>query len=61
MLVQQLRARVHGPRRRHRHAEPLAQLDDRADDRLELHRPAGLESCSIDVLCAPTFSAPAMR
>ena len=43
LLVQHFRARVHGPRRRHRHAQPVAELDDRADDRLELHRPARFE------------------
>ena len=37
-------SRRHRPRAsRHRHAQPLAQLDDRADDGFELHRPAGLE------------------
>src|SRR3954471_3669105 len=42
-FIQHLRAGVYRPRRRHRHAELFAELDDSADDRLELHRTAGFE------------------
>ena len=51
-FVQQLRARVHGPCGRHRHAEAFAQLDDGADDRLRApsagrpRDPAASTSCA---------------
>ena len=43
MFIQQFRAGVDRARGRHRHAQPLAQFHDRADDGFELHRPAGFE------------------
>jgi hypothetical protein len=42
-LVQQFDATIDRPRDRHRHVKPIAQLDDRADDGVDFHRPPGLE------------------
>src|SRR6185503_17016611 len=42
-FIQQFHARIHRARRRHRHPEPLAQLDDRAHNRFDFHGPARLE------------------
>ena len=57
-----LRARIHRARRRHRHAEPLAQLDDGADDRFELHAAGRPRDPAASTSCARRpFPRPAMR